>query len=134
MLPGVRCNFCILKGLFSITGPAPSQQPGTTLQEAEYEAALEQRRREVEAEQTMLEIQQAQLMAGLLDPVPHDSVPSLPESTTDAGREAPSSLDMSRTPSETQGRPYSAHKAGSAQQVIELVPHPSQFRQCQHWQ
>ncbi|KAK9864724.1 hypothetical protein WJX84_007033 [Apatococcus fuscideae] len=70
--------------------------------EAEYEAALEQRRLEVEAEQTMLEIQQAQLMAGLLDPVtPTDAVPSLPESTTDAGQEEPSSVDYSRTPSET---------------------------------
>ena len=72
------------------------------MQEAEYEAALEQRRLEVEAEQTMLEIQQAQLMAGLLDPVtPTDAVPSLPESTTDAGQEEPSSVDYSRTPSET---------------------------------
>ena len=72
------------------------------VQEEEYEAALEQRRREVEAEQTMLEIQQAQLMAGLLDPVANDAVPSLPESTISAGRDAPSSLE-SRTPSETQG-------------------------------
>ncbi|KAK9867624.1 hypothetical protein WJX84_000248 [Apatococcus fuscideae] len=71
--------------------------------EAEYEAALERRRLEVEAEQTMLEIQQAQLISGLLDPVPSEPTPSLPESTTDAGREAASSVDFSRTPSETQG-------------------------------
>lgn len=65
---------------------------------------MERRRLEVEAEQTMLEIQQAQLISGLLDPLPSEPAPSsLPESTTDAGRDAPSSVDFSRTPSETQG-------------------------------